>query len=290
MGTPRSVGIRVPSKCTRYRPAGRGPASGECAWGGACCPGSVPPVAPWNSVVPGTAPHAGIFTGMPGTNGSRGRQAMRPAGPPRSVDAPSGVGTPTTASSPTTSVSPPRLAQRCIGKNHIPEIVVEPRVRGRGRGVTGWDGARPAPPPRTRPFPWGPPLGIPEISLPRPAFQVSLHRCVRGVPWARASGGSPACAGAAVRARAAFRAFKSSRNAEAGGPIDKGLGLAAEGLAGAITGSPVGLKRCTYRQRSNFPVRFTSCGLSVWRWAGMSKVPGSRPRGSSSNRRSSVRW
>jgi len=40
MGILRSVGIRVPSRCTKSRPAGRGPASGEraCAGGGAVLP------------------------------------------------------------------------------------------------------------------------------------------------------------------------------------------------------------------------------------------------------------
>jgi len=34
MGTLRSVGMRVPRRCTRLRPATRGPASGECACAG----------------------------------------------------------------------------------------------------------------------------------------------------------------------------------------------------------------------------------------------------------------
>jgi len=60
MGTVRNVEIRVSSRSTRSRPAGRGPTSGEraCA-GGPCCPGPVPPVPPWSSVVPCNAPLGG---------------------------------------------------------------------------------------------------------------------------------------------------------------------------------------------------------------------------------------
>jgi len=112
MGSLRSVSNRVPSKCTTCRPTGKGPASGECACagGGRCCPEPVPPVPPWSSVVPSTAPLVGIFPGNPSTPGGHGHQARHPAGQHRLISASSGGGTPTTAGSPIPSVRPPRGA------------------------------------------------------------------------------------------------------------------------------------------------------------------------------------
>jgi len=125
--------------------------------GGRCCPGPVPPVPPWSSVVQGTAPLVGISPGKPSKPAGRGRPARHSAGPHRLLGATSGGGIPATAGSPIPSMRPPRGARTAaLGRNTCK--MGEWRL-GSGAAFVGcWVGktALPTPPSRTHPFPWGP--------------------------------------------------------------------------------------------------------------------------------------
>jgi len=61
-----------------------------------------------------------------------------------------------------------------------------------------------------------------------------------------------------------------------GGAIGEGRALAADRTPGAHTGGPVGWKRCTSLLGFVFCCRFPKGRVSVWRWAAISCVPGSR--------------
>jgi len=141
-GTLRSVGIRVPSNCTRSRPAGRGAASGErvCAGGGVSPRASAASTAPGQRG-PGHHAPCGIIS----------RQVKHTRSPWVSSYA-SGAAAPVdrcTKRRPDTSdcsqphpvgEAPSRRAHLGIGQNHMPDGCVEAGVRGRDRGLLGWDG------------------------------------------------------------------------------------------------------------------------------------------------------
>jgi len=137
------VGIRVPSRCTRSRPAGRGPASGERA----CAGGAVLPRA--------SAARTAVEQRGPGHRAPCGvisRQAKHTRIPWVSSHASGGAApvdrcterkwdTKDCRQLHHVGEAPSRRAHRGMGQSHIPEGWVEAMVRGRGRGVLGWDGS-----------------------------------------------------------------------------------------------------------------------------------------------------
>jgi len=139
MGTLRSVGIRVPSRCTRSRPAGRGPASGERACAGGA---ELPRASAARTAVEQRGPvhraHCGVIS----------RQARHTRSPWESSHASSGAApvyrcterrwdTKDCRQPRPVGEAPSRREHRGIGQNHIPKGCVRAVVRGRDRWVLG---------------------------------------------------------------------------------------------------------------------------------------------------------
>jgi len=198
--------------------------------------------------------------------------------------------------------SPSRRAHLGIGKNHIPDGCVGAVVRGRHRGVLGCNGTLACPHDKGPSVSMGPAAGggafrvppcVPTCVGPRSVSIVAsgghggaspVSPCISprtgsgsvtiGIAWgSRGAGpceGGPACAGASGLDGAPPRGWKSVRRAEVGGPSEDGRGLAVDRVVGALTGGPVGWKRCKSHLRSTFPGRLPRCSVSVWRCAAMS--------------------
>jgi len=141
--------------------------------------------------------------------------------------------------------APSRSSHRGIGQNHMPDEYVEAGVRGRDRGVLGWDGRLACASFDDPPISMGPVLGgwASRVSLRMPtctgsgsvsigatrgsrgAFRVSpcMSTCTGsgsvaigatgGSRGAGPSGGGHPCAGASVLACAGSRGWKSLRRA-----------------------------------------------------------------------------
>jgi len=184
MGTLRNVGIRVPNRCTRSRPAGRGAASGErvCA-GGAVLPRASAARTAVGQLGPGHRAPFGLIS----------RQARHTRSPWVSRHASGGVApvdrcterrwdTKDCRQLHPVGEAPSRHAHRGMGQNHIPE--------GAGAAVGGcWVGLGPsiARLTRDRPSHWDPcrEWGVSCIFLRLHSyrFPVRFHRCPWGVPW-----------------------------------------------------------------------------------------------------------
>jgi len=148
MGTLRSVVIRLPSRCTRSTPAGRGPASGERA----CARGAVFPRA--------SAASSGVISRQARHTRSPWASSHASGGPHLSISVRNGGGTPTTAGSSGPSERPPRgVRTAALGKT---TCRMGGWRLGSGAAIGGcWVvmGALPAPLSKPRPFPWGPSWG-----------------------------------------------------------------------------------------------------------------------------------
>jgi len=161
MGTLRSVGIRVPNSCTRSRPAGRGPASGELA----CSGGAVLPRA---NAARTAVEQRGLGHRAPCGSDFPAGQATR--SPWVSNYASGGVAPVDRCTERRWDTmdcrqlhpvveAPSRRAHRGMGQNHITEGWVEAVVRGRCRGVLGWVGTLDCPPDDGPSFSLGPSAG-----------------------------------------------------------------------------------------------------------------------------------
>jgi len=205
--------------------------------------------------------------------------------------------------------TPSRRAHRAMGQNHIPEGWVEAVVRGRGRGVLGWDGSLACPSGEGSYIYMGPVAagsasrastrvsscnGSESVSIGAPggargaspvipctspcAGPGSVAADVTGGSRGAGlsgGGGGPACAGASELNCAASRGWKRDRRVAAGGPSEEGRGLVADRVVDARPSGPAGWKRCTSRLRSTFPRRLPRGSVSVWRCAARSCASGS---------------
>jgi len=143
----RSVGIRVPGRCTRSRPAGRAPASGQCACaGGAVLPRASAAITAVEHLVPGHRVPCGDIS-------RQARHSRRPWASSQAFGGAAPVnrcterrwGTGDCRQTHPVGEAPSRRAYRGIGQNHIPEGWAEAGVRGRGRWVSDWAGSMAGP-------------------------------------------------------------------------------------------------------------------------------------------------